>query len=160
MKTGTFFLTSFKNFLCFILLVLPVAAFAADDFQLSASTSVSNDGSLNLSWNLPENTSIELQQASQPASQPDNNNFQTIYRGNDTATVITGLSNGKYLFRARLVKTDGSHLNWTLNTELEVKHHSLTKAFSFFTIGAIVFLATLVLLIKGTKKVNPPGSHA
>lgn len=134
------------KFLWFLLLVAPAFSFAAEHISLSGSTSNSTDGSLNITWTLPENKRIELQQFGQ--NQTD---YKTIYSGSDSATVITGLSDGKYQFRARMLEADESFSDWSEPLVVEVKHHSLIKAFGFFIVGAIVFLGTLLLIVFGNK---------
>ena len=133
--------------LCFLLLVAPAFSFAAELISLSGSTSNSTDGSLNITWILPENKRIQLQQAEQ--NQID---YKTIYSGSDSATVITGLSDGKYQFRARMLEADESFSDWSKPLVVEVKHHSLIKAFGFFIVGFIVFLGTLLLIVFGTRQ--------
>jgi hypothetical protein len=119
---------------------------AVEQFQIQSTTSNSNDGSFNLSWKLPEDSRIELQQYQQ-----NENDYQTFYTGKDSATVITGLPDGDYNYRARLINTDGGLGDWTESISVTVKHHSLTRAFSFFLVGAVVFAGTLLLILFGSK---------
>ena len=131
--------------LCF-LLILPSMSSAVEQFQIQSTTSNSNDGSFNLSWKLPGDSRIELQQYQQ-----NENDYQTFYTGKDSATVITGLPDGDYNYRARLINTDGGLGDWTESISVTVKHHSLTRAFSFFLVGAVVFAGTLLLILFGSK---------
>ena len=143
------------KFIFFLLLSLSSLAVATEPFKLTVSTSGSTDGSFNISWILPENKRIELQQSKQESP-----GFTTIYTGSDSATVITGMSDGNYLYRARLLNPDNQFPDdkqsspWTDPLPVSVAHHSLDKAFGFFSVGAIVFIGTLLLIVFGyrTKK--------
>jgi len=147
--------SSIMLFIFCLMAIVPSAINADKHFTIMSSTQNSKDGGFNLSWELPENTRIELQQSGYAS--PD---FKTIYRGSDSATVITGLPDGNYLFRARLINTDGSFSGWNESLKITVEHHSLTRAFGFFLVGAVVFLATLILILSGSKANNTPGASS
>jgi len=130
-------------------LAMSIAQAAAEPgFNIKSSTELSSDGRFKLSWKLPENSQIELQQASKKAPEE----YKTIYQGFDLSTVITGFSNGQYHYRARLIKQTGQASNWSPVITIDVQHHSLSKALIFFGIGLIVFLSTLLLIVLGNKK--------
>jgi hypothetical protein len=117
-------------------------------FEISLSQTISNDGVAVLSWSLSQQTSVVVQKSQDPDfSQPT-----TLYRGSDSASVITGLMDGKYFFRARSEYPDGSFSAWSETVSLSVEHHSLAKATLFFAIGGIVFLATMLLITFGAKR--------
>lgn len=74
-----------------------------------------------------------------------------IYRGADTATVISGKPDGTYYYRVRLAHTKaGETVNWSNKASITVKHHPLSRAFMFFALGALVFLSILVVIVRGT----------
>lgn len=133
-------------FILICCLILPFSVTALERFSITPSSTDSNDGSVNLSWTMPGQASIELQQ-----STLDKPTYEMIYRGTDTATVITGLPDGNYLYRARLKLENGDFTEWTEPVSVNVMHHSLTRAFLFFSIGALVFLATLLLILFGAR---------
>ncbi len=138
----------------FCLMAIGPSAINADEhFTIFSSTDNSNNGGFNLTWQLPVNTQVELQQSG--LESPD---FKTIYHGSDSATVITGLPDGNYLFRARLINIDGSLSGWSESLSIKVEHHSLMRAFSFFLIGAVVFLSTLILILTGSKANHTHGA--
>ena len=85
----------------------------------------------------------ELQQANNKAF----TDSKTIYAGPDKATVISGLPDQLYFYRVRVKDSD----EWSLPIQVEVKHHSLVHAFSFFALGASMFVIMLVVLIKGAR---------
>jgi hypothetical protein len=128
--------------LFFLVLMMPSVLLAAENINLHSSTSQSSDGSFNLSWTLPENKQIQLQH-----SLPNQSDYTTIYQGSDSASVITGLSDGQYRYRARWVNAEKDFSDWTDPLTVTVKHHSLFKAFGFFLVGAVVFLGILMLIV-------------
>lgn len=114
---------------------------------LTADPVQSSDGSVRLSWSLPEGATIELQRD----SHADFRRPVTLYRGPDPATVITGLDDGSYHFRARTENADGPSSDWSEVVTVTVRHHPLSRALLFFTLGAVVFLATLLLVVTGSR---------
>jgi hypothetical protein len=67
-----------------------------------------------------------------------------IYTGSDTGHVASGKPDGTWYYR--LESADGSQVLSNTAT-ITVRHHSLQRALTFFTIGASVFLATLGLIV-------------
>lgn len=114
---------------------------------LSSSDTLSTAGYFRLSWSTQskqnsESTEYELQQAANNAfSSP-----KTIYTGPDEASVISGLSDQTYFYRVRANEGD-----WSPVAKVEVKHHPLSRAFGFFALGAVMFIATVVVLLKGAR---------
>lgn len=72
---------------------------------------------------------------------PHDADWRTIYEGPDTATTLSGLESGVYQFRL----SEGED-RWSAPLELTVRHHSLTKAFGFFSMGLLLFVVLLVLI--------------
>lgn len=112
-------------------------------------------GYIKLSWDWTpgeENASdyeFELQQA-----QDDQFSDTTpIYQGQDFATFLSGLNNGSYHYRVR-VKAGGTSSAWSAPVFVQVKHHSLTLAFSLFGLGALIFLLTVGIIVQGNRKVT------
>ncbi len=120
----------------------------AADLNLQSQPAQSSDGKLTLSWSLSQPKPVELQQSINQSA------FQTIYIGNDTSSVLTGLSDGQYRFRARFAGDEDGHAAWSDISQAQVKHHSLSKAFSFFLLGALVFLATILVIFFGSRQHN------
>jgi len=88
----------------------------------------------------------ELQQA-------DNKEFtnpKTVYVGPDEAAVISGLPSQLYFYRVRLANKN----EWSTPIQVEVKHHSLVRAFGFFALGAGMFAIMIIVLIKGARERN------
>lgn len=107
---------------------------------LEASTELSDTGHYRISWSAGENAEVTVQES----STADFSDARTIYQGTDRATVISGRLDGTFYYRAR---ADGGA--WTAPLAVEVRHHSLTTAFAYLAVGAVVFLATAVLIVAG-----------
>lgn len=113
---------------------------AQPPIELEASTGLSDTGHYRVSWSADEDAEVTVQEA----STADFSDARTIYRGADRATVLSGRLDGTYFYRARA--EDGP---WTAPLAVEVRHHSLTTAFAYLGVGAVVFLATAVLIVAG-----------
>lgn len=112
--------------------------------ELSASPGRSTTGTFSLSWEGAEGALYELIEAS------GEGDSQIVYQGTDTASVMTGKPNGSYSYRVRAQHT-GSPSAWSQPVGVTVAHHSLTRALGFFTVGLLVFLATLTLILRGER---------
>lgn len=125
--------------------------------QFEGEQSTASDaGHIKLVW-LPgagfqqsEYMRFELQQARDPAFET----ARTIYSGPDLASFISGLPNGTYYFRVRALTENNRAGKWSRPATVNVEHQSLKLAFTLFTLGAIVFLATAAMIIVGTRESN------
>jgi len=112
---------------------------------------VSSAGYFRLSWkqDTENDTAIfnfELQEADNPAF----TQVKTLYSGPDTASLVSGRRNGIYYYRVGYLR-DHTDPIWSNTQIVEVTHHPLSRAFMFFALGAIVFIATLTMVILGNK---------
>jgi len=71
------------------------------------------------------------------------------YQVRDSATVMSGRTDGQRYYRLRAVRNSQPVSRWSETVSVETRHHSLTRAFSFFTVGAAVFVLTLLLVLRG-----------
>jgi len=127
--------------LCLLLAGSPVIAGA--EVQLQSDTEVATAGYYQLSWaqTVPGMRLVE----SADAGFDDKD---VIYKGADTARLVSGKPDGNYYYR--LEAEDG--ITPLSNTLLvTVQHHSLRRAWAFFAIGAAVFVATLGLIVFGSR---------
>lgn len=132
-------LTSLAIFLLTAMLfIAPLKA----ETGLAITSNGTTAGYLTLSWaDSGASKPYKLQQ------QIGDGEWQTIYEGIDTATTLTGLSNGNYRFRINT--SDPATVDdelWSEPLSVEIAHHSLTKALAFFISGLIVFITLLWLL--------------
>jgi len=127
-----------------------VAGDAAPVPTLQSDTEVATAGFYRLVWSdagagLPV---YELQES-------DDGSFTvpyTVYRGKDQASVLSGQPDGRYTYRVRATLEDGSVSDWSQPVSVTVAHHPLSRAFAFFAAGAVVFFATLGLIIVGNRR--------
>jgi hypothetical protein len=126
---------------------LPLGASAVPDLgapRLSVDNSVATAGFYSLSWET-EAAQVELQEANgagfvHPA---------TTYTGPDRATVISGKPNGTWFYRIRTLDNQRTG-PWSEPLTVTVAHHSLTRAFLFLGLGVIVFIATVLMIVRGS----------
>lgn len=122
---------------------------------LRASHNVAEAGFYQLVWQWPGEPprgGFVLQEATdKDFAQPT-----VRYRGSDLAALMSGRGNGVFFYRVRAV-TDQGRGPWSEMVKVTVDHHSLTRAFSFFIAGAIVFFATLALVIGGARRTRGNG---
>ncbi|MGD8964511.1 MAG: fibronectin type III domain-containing protein, partial [Gammaproteobacteria bacterium] len=87
----------------------------------------------------------------QESRQPDFSAARVIYAGADAARVISGKPDGDWYYRVRPAGTQVT-APWSAPIRITVAHHSLGRALTFFAVGAIVFAATLGLIIHGSRQ--------
>ena len=140
-----------QQLLLLLLLSLFMGIASATDenpLEISVSPSASSDGTARLSWSSSSQASVNIQKSLDSSFSKST----LLYRGKDNASVITGLMDGEYYFRARSEYPDGRVSAWSETVSLSVKHHSLAKATLFFAIGGVVFLATMLLIAFGARR--------
>lgn len=112
--------------------------------QLSTNTDLATAGYFQLTWSTDSQSApYVLQQSLTPSF----SNYKIHYQGTDTASVLSGLSNGTYHFRVLDKQEVASNI-----ISVEVKHHSLGKAFGFFALGALMFCILIAVLIAASRK--------
>lgn len=121
-------------------LVVPLTV-RAQSPELESDTSVATAGFYQLRWFGAETAELEESQ------DPDFSASRVIYNGADKARVMSGKSDGDFYYRVRNPRT-GAYSDMV---KVTVRHHSLTRAFAFFGLGAVVFLATLLLIATGAR---------
>jgi len=116
------------------------------------STLVTASGSISLKWKVPAllpSDHFELQQA----IQEDFSSPEAVYSGPDRGTYLSGLPDGDYFYRVRVVNTqDKETSQWSTSVHRSVQHPSLEFAFSMLTVGATVFLSTIGVIVQGARK--------
>jgi hypothetical protein len=113
----------------------PAAAHAA---SLRSDQAESNEGYYQLLWEAEEPVRLV------ESTDPDFRNSAVVYSGSDTARVVSGKPDGVWYYRLEAA-SDGRSL--TGSVAVTVRHHSLVRALSFFALGAVVFGATLGLIL-------------
>lgn len=105
-------------------------------------------GYVRISWPR-QGSSFQLQQA----SHGDFRDAASRYEGPHTSTVISGLTDGRYFYRVRHRLPDGNWSAWSQSAEFHVRHHSLLLAGSLFGLGAVVFGATALFVLRAKDEV-------
>ena len=124
---------------------------ASQDIQaleLNSDSTIATAGYYQLNWSGNAET-FQLQES----STSDFNAYKVIYEGKDLARVISGKPDGDYYYRVK-TSTSDSAPGVSNVVEVTVAHHPLQNAILFFLAGAIVFIAILVLILKGNKLAN------
>lgn len=116
---------------------------------LTSSHELATAGYFRLSWSTPPHQDVAaVQYELQEAKDKQFSRPKTIYEGSDNATVISGLPDHIYFYRIR----EKGSTNWSPVLQVEVRHHSLMRAFGFFVLGAVMFASMLAVLIKGVRR--------
>ncbi|AEG01587.1 hypothetical protein [Methylomonas methanica] len=116
--------------------------------RLFSDTQTATAGYYRLNWESADiDPVVELQQADNPAF----TDADIRYRGHDGASVVSGMPDGEWYYRARSI-TGGKVSPWSDTIAVKVAHHPLSRAWLFFGLGTLVFAATLLLIIRGTEQ--------
>lgn len=132
-----------RRYAAILLAMLAGPAFG-EAIALTADTQLSDTGHFRLSWPAPGPGAVVTVQESTAS---DFLGTRTIYHGSEAATVISGRLDGNYYYRIRAGQGP-----WSEPVSVTVRHHSLTQAFSFLALGALVFVATAALIISGHRR--------
>ncbi|MGW8246714.1 MAG: fibronectin type III domain-containing protein [Acidiferrobacterales bacterium] len=131
---------------CLSLFLGPVPAIASP--KLDSDSSLSSAGYYQLHWANQHAGSFVLEEA----KKPDFTDARILYQGPDTATLVSGRKNGTYFYR---VRGEDAGNDWSNSVQVKVVHHPLSRALLFFSLGALVFLATLTMVIRGNLTHKP-----
>jgi hypothetical protein len=126
--------------LAFMTAVAGPASAAAGTVRLASDTEVAAAGNFQLRWTA--DSAVRLEEA----TAPDFRTARAIYSGRDKARVMSGKADGDWYYRARPADSGG---NWSNTVKVTVRHHPLGRAIGFFAVGAVVFSATLLLIVCG-----------
>jgi hypothetical protein len=141
-----------KNIFVFILLgFFSIQVFANEVLpEIKADQSISTSGYFQLSWHLESagKGSQVNQFIVQQSRSKDFEKSNILYQGSDTASLISGLPDGKYFYRVQKQGQAG----WSNVVQVDVQHHSLGTAVQFFFAGLLVFIATLFMILKGVRQ--------
>jgi len=111
---------------------------------------VSDNGTVTLTWEKSEGAEIELQQA----SESDFGDASTRYQGTDPGSVITGLAEGVHYFRIRETSSE----DWSQALEIRVEFFPQAKLWVLLSLGAAVVLATTATIMTGYFKTRKEGA--
>lgn len=138
------------------LVFLTALAPAAGESRARPSLNAEGDpaaGHVTLSWDIEGATAgarFELQEALEPSFEEP----KTLYLGPQHSSVYSGLPNGARFYRVRHRPDEGGAWGpWSHTERFVIEHHALSLALLLAGLGAVVFAATLVFLLTGTRMV-------
>lgn len=140
-------LSLFASFLFVAGLINPVHASLRAPVELLTNSEIATAGFYQLRWNSENYTGNWQLQESQNA---DLENLSVLYRGPDLARVISGKPDGVYYYRVVAETTSAPRMSNII--QVTVAHHSLRNAIIFFAVGALIFLAILISILRGNRK--------
>jgi len=114
--------------------------------HIETDTEVATAGYYVLRWSAAT-TDVEVAEFANPGD----GDPSIIYKGPDRATLISGQPDGTRIYRVREIGA-GEPTAWSEPVSVTVAHHPLSRALTFFGIGAVVFLATLTLIVRGARR--------
>lgn len=125
------------------------------EFVLPESSEVeTSEGTLQLAWQIPgaaigsTDFNFEIQRATDVAF----SSTELYYTGPENGTFISGLPAGDFYFRVRTVGTGGGVGPWSQRPiHVIVKYASAGLVTTLMLIGTVVFIATVLVVIKGHK---------
>jgi len=135
-----------------LLLSLATAGVHAASLKLQSSTTLATAGYYQLTWSwpdAPDNTSYALIETTSANTLA---NGREIYEGPDLASVISGKRNGTYQYIVRALSAGGKVLARSNPLKIVVSHHSLIRAWLVFGLGAVIFIATLLVILRESAK--------
>ena len=122
-----------------LVLLLVSPGVRAEPPPLQTDSARPNAGYYVLDWGKSEVGTFELRERSAAGDE------RILYRGADTARLISGRSDGEYRYQVRRI----GEAAWSEPVVVEVEHHPLGRALGFFLVGALVFVSTIVLVVRG-----------
>ena len=129
-----------------------VAAANAAEIELKTDTATATAGYYQLAWSLPDAPAETNYLLVEIAGHDDDKNGQELYYGPDLATVISGKPDGTYHYVVRAIDAQQTVVAQSNQVDVVVAHHPLSRAFAFFILGAVVFIAILVVILRGAAK--------
>lgn len=123
----------------------------AETAMLSLASGSSAEGHITLSWQLPSGLAEGvLQIAASHAFDAADSAFVELPISSSGTLVHTGLADGRYFFRA------GVPGRWSAVQQLQVRHHALSTAFFYFSLGLAVFIALAGVILHGSLRRDGP----
>jgi hypothetical protein len=118
--------------------------------ELNVDSQVATSGYYRLNWDWRTESPGNFSQFELDESKDDDFTDKVVfYRGPDLATVVSGKSNGTLYYRIVALDAQDNILATSNPVKVQIQHHSLSRALLFFGLGAVVFLFTLVVVLRG-----------
>jgi len=129
--------------ICWLMLLSAASHARAGEPTLNVDSPVSSEGYILLSWDTGSDGQYLLQRALTPDFR------ETLDRSIAGAgsLTITGLTDNRYYFRV-----GDPQGGWSNPVEVTVAHHSLGRAFAFFSLGLVPFAVLVFTIISGHRQ--------
>ena len=127
-------------------------AHANPTLVLHSDTEIATAGYYQLRWEWPEVTPATRFILLESAVHEGADTKRIIYSGSDTASVISGKPDGIYAYSVQVLDGRVQPVAQSDRVQVMVEHHSLTRAIGFFMLGAIVFVATLLVILRSAAR--------
>ena len=119
---------------------------------------VSVTGYFTLKWKLTNNVNNKIENSDflyrlEQSLTPQFTEIKTIYYGSDSASFLSGKSENNYYYRVRAEsKATKAVGDWSAPYVVLVKYQSMLLAWTLFTIGALIFIAVVLVIVVGNRK--------
>ena len=133
-------------FLFVLFLSPPFSLYASEAIELNSDQTTATAGYYQLSWSQEEEGTDTIYIVDEVSE--SGKTTKQIYKGSDTATMISGKPDGIYTY---IVHSEDRKFS-SKPVSVTVAHHSLTTAFNFFWIGAVVFIFILIAILRGNRQ--------
>jgi hypothetical protein len=127
-----------------LVFLLTVSSTCLAEIQLSSDSQISTEGYFVLSWQ----SDIDLPLTLEQSSTENFSDIKTISLPSEGSLTLTGFEDGSYFFR---INSSAESSN---TVSITVTHHDLSRAFSFFFLGLLLFVILLVSIFIGRNKVG------
>ena len=134
--------------LALLLLLCAITVQAAPKIELHSDTLLATAGYYQLTWSWPDAPADINYILEEIASTKKSKHSQDMYYGPDLASVISGKPNGTYQYLVSAIGPNQRILAQSNPLEVVVAHHSLLRAIFIFLLGAVVFIAILVVVLR------------
>ncbi|HMB72456.1 MAG TPA: hypothetical protein VKQ06_02720 [Gammaproteobacteria bacterium] len=115
---------------------------SGDPVTLTSDTEIATAGYFQLLWEAAE--PIRLVES----TTADFDDPHTVYEGSDSGHTVSGRADGTLFYRLESAATGAVLVE---PVRVVVAHHPIARAFTFFGVGALVFVATAMLILIGIR---------
>jgi len=127
-----------------LVFLLTVSSSCIAEIRLSSDSDISPEGYFVLSWQSDAGRPLTLEQSQTETF----NDIKTYILPAEGSITLTGFVDGNYFFRI------SSDVEISNTVEVLVSHHALSRAFSFFFLGLLLFFILLTAIFIGHSRVG------
>ena len=131
-----------------LLLLCATTVQAAPKIVLHSDTVLATAGYYQLTWSWPDAPANIKYTLEEIASTKQSKKSRDVYYGPDLASVISGKPNGTYQYLVSAIGPNQRIVAQSNQLEVVVAYHSLIRTIFIFMLGALVFIAILVMALR------------